>query len=66
MAKIKLAKNRMKCSMCKAVIHDQGHNASDLGFGRCCIKCNYNAVIPFRLGAEVLINGKAYQRDKIK
>ena len=55
----------IKCSMCNAVIHDYGHNASDLGFGRCCTMCNYNIVIPFRMGFEVWINGVVYQRDEI-
>ena len=72
-SKIDKAKKRIrkwrrivKCSMCKVLIHDFGHNASDLGFGRCCKVCNHNIVIPFRMGFEVWINGESYQRDEIK
>ena len=53
----------MECCICKKeidkiiddngkVIHDQGHNAAPAKAGRCCSKCNYEIVLPARLGFD--------------
>ena len=54
----------MKCSICKGKIDEHktpegevywthGHNAEPVNEGRCCTKCNNNAVLPERM-AEFL------------
>lgn len=40
----------MKCVLCYKKIKDKyGHNADPIKSGRCCSRCNYILVIPFRL-----------------
>ncbi len=46
----------MTCSICEKEIetqtngYNQGHNASPVNDGRCCNSCNWDVVIPKRMG----------------
>lgn len=44
----------MKCCICRKDAGKYGNNALPLKDGRCCDTCNYDIIIPLRLGKELM------------
>jgi hypothetical protein len=53
-----------KCCLCKKKVKGYGNNASPVGEGRCCDKCNYDKVLPRRI-AEIQMEHLAKEKGEI-
>lgn len=54
------------CSICGKTYEHWGNNAQPINNGRCCDKCNYEYVLPARLGLPIELPKKRKPRAKAK